>query len=214
MITWLINGRNQATETRTKTNGNGSSDIAMIRTLLSFLVVFSGALPAIADVTVLEDRIEWYDVTGATLNEVRQSLRERSPAKPYDAEAKWWIDWRYRWMNDATACRLTQVTVMLRVVTTFPRLAPDAPAPADLRRSWQSYSDRLMVHERGHARIGADAAEQIDQRLKTISIEGNCDNMEATANEAAMELIRQANQADKDYDRRTNHGATQGASLK
>jgi predicted secreted Zn-dependent protease len=185
---------------------------------MNFAAVFLASTLALtglarADVTVLEDRIVWYDVSGASIHDLRKSLAANSPAKGFDAETKWWVDWRYRRDHDGEACTLTNVTVMLRLETTFPHLAREDGVPADVLQKWRDYSARMMAHERTHARNGAEAAEQIDRMLKAFSIAGACNDIEEKANAQAMKLIGQANKADEDYDRRTDHGGTEGAAL-
>ncbi len=166
-----------------------------------------------ANVTVLEDKVAWYEVSGATVSELRASLDANTPVKGFDAETKWWVDWRYRWKPDGQNCALTNVEVMLRVETTFPRLGSEQRPPVEVLGKWRDYSDRLMAHERNHARHGAQAAADIYATLAAFTVAGACSGIEDNANAAAMKLIRKANQADEDYDRRTDHGATEGVVL-
>ena len=180
---------------------------------LPLAVSLAMTMAARADVTVLEDKIIWYDVNGTTLPELRKSMNANTPVKGFDAEAKWWVDWRYRWNQQGQTCTLSNVNVTLRVETSFPRLASEDGVPADTLQKWWAYSALLMAHERTHARHGAQAAEDIYRMLSTFTIKGSCDEIEDKANEAATKLIHKANRADEDYDKRTDHGAAEGVVL-
>jgi predicted secreted Zn-dependent protease len=70
-----------------------------------------------------------------------------------------------------------------------------------------------MVHEKGHAQNAIDAARKIEAGILALPSEPTCDALRTKANDLghALMLIKDANQADIDYDRRTQHGATQGA---
>jgi predicted secreted Zn-dependent protease len=186
----------------------------MSPTLSIFAFTLAMTLPAQADVTVLEDKIVWYEVGGATVQELRKSMDANTPVSGFDAEAKWWVDWRYQWRTNGQQCVLDNVQVMLRVETTFPRLTSEDGMSTDVLQKWWNYSARLMAHERTHARHGAMAAEEIDRKLKSFTIPGACSDMEDKANAAAMAIIKKANKSDEDYDRRTDHGATEGVVLK
>jgi predicted secreted Zn-dependent protease len=68
-----------------------------------------------------------------------------------------------------------------------------------------------MLHESGHARNAVAAARKIEAGLTALPPEPTCEALRSKANDLGHALIKEANQADLDYDRATQHGATQGA---
>lgn len=78
-----------------------------------------------------------------------------------------------------------------------------ADAPPTLVDKWNAYVRNLTLHEEGH--VDNIAESYLDVRT---AIQGaTCPTAEAQA-QATLEVI---GQFDRDYDRDTDHGATQGA---
>jgi predicted secreted Zn-dependent protease len=82
-----------------------------------------------------------------------------------------------------------------------------------LQTEWDRFIGALWVHERGHAEHGIRAANDIKAKLEGLPPEANCEAAGARANAAAQEILAQYAGIDVDYDRQTEGGKTQGASL-
>lgn len=171
-------------------------------------------LPGIgaADVTATRT-VTHFDIAGRTAPEIRQSIRDNAPdvVGRFDAYTQWFINWTFNWSPSDAGCHMTRVDTKLKATIIFPRLTRSAATPPDLRRKWQAFADALLRHEQGHVDIATETANEIDARLSRFRIDGPCSSIEARANEAAMLIIRKGNRRDRDYDRDTRHGASQGA---
>ncbi|KIN65776.1 hypothetical protein Z945_823 [Sulfitobacter noctilucae] len=128
--------------------------------------------------------LKTYAVDATTASALKQQMRARGP-KGFWAYTRWDIRW-------SSACE-----VRVKVSYTMPKHKnPDAMSPS-LRREFDAMVASLMAHERQHGQHGINAAKEIDR--------ANCNG--------GMKIIRKYNRMDKEYDRRTRHGFTEGVLL-
>jgi predicted secreted Zn-dependent protease len=169
-------------------------------------------LPTAAEPVVTE-QIIYYDVTGATAQDVRRDMTRRGPfnerGRRLDAATIWYVRWRYSYRGSAQECTIAEATTTVDVATTFPRLTETASTPAALKKAFADYTEKLLAHERGHADIALDIARRIEEGLRALP-PGPCATLDGSAGELGQSLIQQGKQRDIDYDERTSHGATQG----
>jgi predicted secreted Zn-dependent protease len=156
-----------------------------------------------------------YDVTGQTSAQLRADLdrlgpRDRS-GKRYDAHTTWNIAWAYRFVRGVRGCRASFVTATVDVRQTLPRWRERAGASAPLVQRWQTYELALQEHEDGHRDIAVRAANAAHRALTELPAAPNCDEMDRRANAAGQAILEQHRQQERDYDRTTKHGVTQGA---
>lgn len=188
----------------------------MVRHWLS--IVTLGALlvaPAALAAPAVTETIVYYDIKGATPQDIRAQMRELGPTdftegKRYDANTRWNVSWKYNYANTGQGCSISTAYTTVKVTITIPRLQ-DVSAPAALKQSFDDYTKNLLVHEKGHGQTAIDIARKIEGRLVAMPPQPSCDRMGKAANELGNALIKEANQADIDYDARTQHGRTQGA---
>jgi len=159
-------------------------------------------------------RIETYDVSGDSARQLRADLNHRRPstgAGRFDAVTQWQVDWQLSVQAERGGCRITDPLVDLKIVMKLPRLAPARAVPAELERHWQRYVRALREHEDGHAAIGEAAAREVAGQLLRQPTAANCQAARRAADKAAQAVIAEHRLKDPDYDRRTEHGARQGA---
>jgi len=151
-------------------------------------------------------RIVYYDIGGATEEELRAHLDKIGPVDSSgykgDALTEWEVSWN--WPGYGTeSCDLNQADVSYTVKVIFPRWEPPEDAPNNLVLKWFNYTYRLAKHEQGHVDHLVDNYEIVLAAIKRAT----CETADAAA-EAALEPLRSF---DLEYDRQTRHGATQGA---
>ncbi len=193
-----------------------SMRIARVLFLLSVVAV-PGAGPSRAEPAVTET-VEYYNVSGADARAVRASLNRNGPisgtdGKRYDAVARWNVAWRDQHNIANGRCAITSASTEVEATITFPRLQTDAATPEALKASFADYADKLMLHEKGHVQNAIDIAKRIETGIRELPPEATCALLAAAANKLGHALIKEANQADIDYDARTQHGRTQGVKF-
>jgi predicted secreted Zn-dependent protease len=93
----------------------------------------------------------------------------------------------------------------------LPHWVPGPGVGAEQLRQWERFSAALKVHEEGHVEHGIQLSNALAQ-LSGMQAP-SCGEVESKLKQRADDLIRSYSNVDVEYDRTTNHGATQGAVL-
>ncbi|HLO28026.1 MAG TPA: DUF922 domain-containing protein [Anaerolineales bacterium] len=164
--------------------------------------------PLIGQVSIQDAQISYYDITGATASELRQSMNKLRPRDPYDGDKPvdsytgWYIAWN--WPGYGTEdCDLSAAAVTYSINVTMPRWKTPANASPQLIAKWEKYVQTLVLHEKGHV----DNIVSHYLSVKTAIQNATCSTAEAEA-QKALDLLRKF---DSNYDSTTKHGQTQGA---
>jgi predicted secreted Zn-dependent protease len=185
---------------------------ALLRCVVIALAVCAWPAQAVVN---LADEVEHYDIAGTTPADLRREMNANGPrgagGRRFDGYTRWRMSWRYRYHNRGGGCSIASVTTSVKVTMTLPRWTNESQASAAVRQHWARYLATLEQHEQGHRRHGMDAAAEIDRAIAALPKAATCDALGAEANATGLRIVRQYNQRDLDYDRDTEHGATQGA---
>ncbi len=159
----------------------------------------------------------YYEVPGTTASEVRANLMRFGPrgdwGERFDGHTRWFVRWHYRFREGEQSCEISSVATVVDITITMPRLAANAEIPPELERAFSAYTDKLMEHEKGHAENGIDVARRIEKAIAALPPKPSCDEFGDAANALGESLLDEAIERDRDYDRRTEHGRTQGAQF-
>jgi predicted secreted Zn-dependent protease len=167
-----------------------------------------GAMPS--GVT-MDARVQYYDVSAASLNELRRGMSTLGPrvdGRSFQAAAHTNFRWTYQYHRQGLSCELRRVRVQLRSTITFPRWNPTVEPDSSLLEWWHQLNAGLMEHERGHVMVSVETAKTIVRELEGMSGLG-CDALGTRANTVGQRLLRSSQQSQDEYDRATRHGATQ-----
>ena len=180
--------------------------------LAALLIPAAAAAQTAQDIGPLTDVpnlvITYYDVSGSTPDQIRQSINAQrgvDPAdgKPVDAFSHWYLHWS--WQNDANGqCQPQTVVVTYKAELRMPRLADEAALPPEVQQGWDRYMAALQLHESGHLLYVSHRVADLQAAMRAAA---TCDAMRQTA----ADLLAGYQQHDRDYDAETGHGATQGA---
>ena len=102
------------------------------------------------------------------------------------------------------------MTTRLRTEVQLPELRSGTPAQQAV---FDRYLSALSRHEQGHVQFGRDAAQAIDEGIAALPAAPDCAALERRANTLGHRLLREHAEREKQYDRDTRHGASQGARL-
>ena len=162
-------------------------------------------------------KTNYYSVTGASLREISRSMDQSRPwmaAENLTGLTEWRIDWRFEVKPAEAGCRCTSFTTTTSITNTLPRWTPPAGAPAGLAAAWTRFITALGEHEDGHSRLALAAVADLHKRIKELGPAADCDGLRKRINDLARRVIEDHRQREKDYDRRTRHGETQGVALR
>lgn len=186
-----------------------------IALLTAALLAVGGPIGTVANPVVTET-FDYYDVDGASSKEIREHLNRSGPTNGYehhhfDAVTHWSVRWQFTSKRTGAGCEVASVSTAVDVTYSFPRLSSGSSAPADVRHAFARYLERLLVHEKGHAKNGIDIARRIEAGIRGLPAAPTCETLNEIANSLGHSLIKEANRLDIEYDARTDHGRTQGA---
>jgi predicted secreted Zn-dependent protease len=143
------------------------------------------------------------------------ALNEGSPIRQqgniFHGYTSWRIEWRFRWWEESDGrCRITENRTRLLAEITLPKLATkDSEAMA----AFTHYLSALRAHELTHVKIARDYAGRIDRGILNLPEMKSCRTLEDAANRLGHQLLQQATSEEKEMDKLTAHGRTQGAFL-
>jgi predicted secreted Zn-dependent protease len=158
----------------------------------------------------------YYAVTGATLPEIRQSIRQNRPWKEksdLDGLTEWKVNWHFSVVGTGSGCRCDSFSTQTSITVTMPRWLTPTNASDSVKQAWQKYAVALAQHEAGHAAIALAAASELQRRVQAIGEGSDCASLKQQINHLGQQVIAEHRRRDKDYDASTRHGATQGAFL-
>ena len=160
---------------------------------------------------------EYYDVYATPNQSLLTTLNQASPihesGHTFHGHTHWNVKWHFRWQEASShaSCRIIQVQTELTAKIQLPHLLHPT---AQQERQFDQYVSALRVHELGHVENGRQAALEIDQGILNLPEMENCAALESAANALGHRILRQYNDKDEQYDAATDHGKTQGASLR
>lgn len=171
---------------------------------------------AFAQAEVLEEHVHQpYPVPIQPGQTLRQALHAATPilvdGRRFHGYTQWNVQWNFWWHSEASGrCRITRVTTRLRTRIQMPELHAGSPAQ---QAQFARYARALHQHEQGHVQFGRTAAQAIDQGIAALPEAPDCPTLERQANALGQRLLAEQAAQEKEYDRTTQHGATQGTRL-
>jgi predicted secreted Zn-dependent protease len=159
-----------------------------------------------------------YDIFGNTGSEIEQQIEACAPRVPnaggvFTAYTSYAISWNYDYfVTGSGQCSLTDEKVGVHINQVFPAWQSTVSAEAGLGAEWQTFMTNLRTHEQGHVVLDLQYAKQMLSDMQTFPAT-DCANIAQITNAKLNNDVAALNQANDDYDARTNHGATQGAII-
>ena len=159
-----------------------------------------------------------YEVSGLTVQEVRNQIDKFGPMHPtekkrYDGITQWDLSWKYQLSRRGKIWIVTSRSVKLNIKVSVPQWVDRDKASPLVQRQWKIYQSNLVRHEQGHVNIAMRAAKAIDNYIGTYGGASSLDQMQANIERNTKLILERFRKYDVNYDKRTRHGATQGAKF-
>lgn len=181
------------------------------------LVAALAATPVMAQQVDVQERIEHYIIRGRTADALLSEMLAKGPpatfepGKRYFARAEYSVGWSYRFKPSPDGCALTEFDVSVDTTYTYPLWEDREEAGDRLNAYWDHFLSRIEIHERGHGDRALGTGVDVAKALKALAPAVTCDALEAEIGAAAKATMKIGEKKQRDYDRETNHGQTQGA---
>ena len=148
------------------------------------------ALPASAQNSLMWTT-NYYPVTGATLVEIRQSMRQARPWKErlnVDGYTSWNVNWKFSLAPSASGCRCVSFTTQTVIGVTLPRwvATPDAGEP--VKEAWTRYIAALGKHESEHTQHALGAVTELHRRVKEAGEGPDCEGLKKRLNDLGQQV--------------------------
>ena len=152
-------------------------------------------------------RIEHYEVSGRTAEEIRASIDRHRALAPrsrrrFDGYTFWSMYWHVPGRPEGP-CRVERALVMRQVTVSLPRLVDSGELSPAVRRRWRTYLRHLERHEATHVRHVYDGGRELVRAVRN----SDC----AAARGVAEAILEAMHRRNREYDRRTRHGLLEGA---
>jgi predicted secreted Zn-dependent protease len=184
----------------------------------AFLVLFVLLISSIAHAEpTINTLFDFYDIFPSSKKDLGKEMLNRSPVKKngktFKGHTHWHVKWNFKWKKNNGICHITKVKTSLSVTYIMPQIAQGHEVAQPIRQSFENYYKSLLNHEKGHMKSGLYAAKDIEKALISLGSFESCDVLDETANRTANLIVKKYNNRDKEYDRKTNHGKTEGVDI-
>lgn len=106
-------------------------------------------------------------------------------------------------------CKPTWVGIHIYTDIYMPKL--DTPQPG-FQSAWDTFIRNLQIHEDGHRDIAVTGAKKISNALMAMTA-SDCETLEKNMTKKQEELFKEIQRQEDAYDKKTNHGETQGVAF-
>jgi predicted secreted Zn-dependent protease len=184
---------------------------------LAYLGRDRDAMHAVAVPPAVTETLEYYDIRGACEKDLRLQLRNNGTpwqdGKKYDSHTIWSIAWEYEYDRGSGNCSPESFRVSVDVAFRYPKWVDQGAAPMTLANKWEDYLQNLVRHENGHRDIAVQTAAQITRAVAGMHAAPTCADLDREITALSRRYMKILNEAQRQYDAVTDHGAVQGASL-
>ena len=183
------------------------------RLCISLLLITS--IDTIAE-TIESIEYKNYVISPRAAHEIKPELMRHTPIRDYkgsyNGHTDWYIDWQYQTRQEANICRINQLKVKVHVVHILPRLSEYVTDKQTIE-VFNRFNAALTQHEKNHGNNGLSAAREIDKALNALQPQRSCHRTSWLIDDIGHSIVKKYVAADKEYDRTTNNGMTEGAVI-
>jgi len=159
----------------------------------------------------------YYYIDGPSATVLAAQLDQKGPlgsdGRHHPGRTRWDIQWKLSPGQQGASCAMKEVVVAVGIAQTLPRWRGESKGAAALKARWREFSNALHRHLERHKQNAMKAAREIEAAVGSVKPASNCEDLEAAANAAAQAIVAKYQQLDEQYDRQTEHGRNEGATL-
>ena len=180
-------------------------------------VLISMPLMLAAGEPLVRVHTSYYYIDGPSATVLAAQLDQNGPVgsdgNHYAGRTRWDIQWKFGHQQQGTTCSMRDVAVAVGIAQILPRWRAEDKGAAALKGRWTKFMEALQRHEDGHKERGMRAGKEIEAAVLAVKPASNCEDLEVAGNAAAEAIVAKYQALDEEYDRKTDHGRNQGATL-
>lgn len=148
--------------------------------------------------------------------EIKSELMRNTPIRErggsFNGHTDWNIDWQYQTRQMPNNCQIHNVQVKVHVIHTLPALSEYVTDEQTIT-IFNKFNNALTKHEKNHGNNGLLAAREIDKTISEIQPQPNCRNISRMIDDMSYAIVQKYIFADREYDRITQSGLSEGAVI-
>jgi len=185
-----------------------------IKLFFSFLIL-TGNFACLAE-TIETIENKYYVISPHSPYQIKPELMRNSPIRhgggSFNGHTDWYIDWKFQSTLGANGCQLDKVTTKVHVIHTLPALSERVTDKQTIN-VFNKFNSVLTQHEKNHGNNGLTAAREMDKLFNEIQPQRDCRQLSKMVNDIGNSTVQKYIHADREYDRMTNNGQTEGAVI-
>lgn len=178
----------------------------MIKKTLLIIPALFCAIP-LAQGASLSKSYSYFSIGGSTLDEIESQLAQRGPqlknsGKRHPGATRMEFTTRLRYAEGENgSCEIVQANVSVKARVILPRWRRSKKAEQDVRLIWDTLSADIKRHEESHVIIAKNYAREMEDTLKALYRQKNCQIAAAKAKAITTRLLEKHDRAQIEFDR-------------
>lgn len=152
----------------------------------------------------VQTRFTCYEIHGRTAEQLNDEMARLGPSVEGTIDAVASTKWKPSWSNATIAtteeCKVTTLSVGLRIVFTFPHWNQPAGVPHSLVQSFDAFLNDVRKHEYKHRKIAIEGANELQELLSKLGPQPTCEDLTATTSATAKRVIHAFEKKQKEFD--------------
>lgn len=154
----------------------------------------------------LSKTYSYFSIGGDTLDEIEAELSKRGPqiestGRRHPGATRMEFTAKLKFAQDAEGCKLAGASVSVKAKVILPRWRKRKQSQQEVRLFWDTLSSDIRRHEEGHTVIAKNHAREIEQALKRLGPQEDCDAIAASAIAARNRILEKHDKAQAAFDR-------------
>jgi len=164
---------------------------------------------------LVREKYEYYEIRGNSEKELSCQITQNgcswNDGKKYASVTSWNVKWSYGYRRAPQGCSAESFTTTVDITYRYPKWVRTDGAPQILVGTWETYLERLLVHEKGHRDMAVEAAADLARAVSKLPVARSCAELDREVRALGRGRITTLNVLERQYDATTKHGTTQGA---
>ncbi|HWR72283.1 MAG TPA: DUF922 domain-containing protein [Nitrospirota bacterium] len=164
---------------------------------------------------LLAEKNEYYEISGCSEHELHHDLKKKcipgNNGKKFDSITTWDVKWDYDHESAPGTCAAESFMVTVDIIYRYPKWTRTGEVPQLLVEKWDRYLQNLILHEKGHRDMVAEAAAELTRAVADLPPAPTCSQLDRKVRALSRERMEKLKEDQNKYDADTKHGATQGA---
>lgn len=160
---------------------------------------------------------KYYNIYPKSKKDLKRALFDKTTItvgkKKYLGLTQWRIKPKYWFNMENNVCKITTADVLVKITFTMPKIASRHHVDYNTKNAFNRFYKKLFAHEKNHKKYAIKAARAINKKLERLKVSKNCDKLKKAGKKASDRIMKKYSKQSSDYDKRTDHGLKEGASI-